>query len=251
MKRMAERRKLAAGMARRLELDYVGSDRIRSKHEVILVQVVEYETADRTYRVSLGCRAADGGRYLKDFLSNRVLGLVDLDTGECVEDIAAYLTALLQEAGGQLPRFWPRPENQPIRTTSIDVAFGANSLAVGWVFGVHSSFRSALDIECTVDPKSRRGVWTQGLPPRYSFEEGDLFHSPAPWGPKTRHSIQVKAVNDQELTISIMIVQDQRVMTSCEMVTTQKMLVDLLKNGLPQDSSAPSVVQAELEMAGE
>lgn len=236
---MAERNKLAGGIAKRLELDYVGSDRIRSKHQVVLVQVSEYETADRTYRVSLGCRAVGEGRNLKDFLSNRVLGLVDLDTGECVEDIPAYLTALLQEAGGQLPRFWPRPENDPIRTTTIDVKFGVDGFAVGWVFGVHSAFRSALDIECSIDQKSRARVWTQGVPQRYSFEKGDLFHYPFPWGPETRHSIQVKSVKDQEITISVMSVHDQRVKASQDVVTTQNTLADLLKNGLPLNFLAP------------
>lgn len=248
---MSERKKLCAGMGRRLALDYVGSDRIRSRREVVLAQVDEYETADRTYRVSLRCREVDGGRNLKDFLSNRVLGLVDLDTGECVEDIPAYLTALLQEAGGQQPRFWPRPENDPIRTTTIDVTFGGKDFAVGWAFGVHASFRSALDIDCVIDPKSRRRTWTQGIPPRYSFEQGDLFHSPAPWGPETRHSIQVKAVNDQEVTICVMSVEDQRVKTSQEVVTTQNALVDLLKNGVPPNYLAPSVAEPELELAGE
>lgn len=248
---MAERKKLVDGIVKRLALDYVGSDRIRSRREVILTQVDEYETADRTYRVSLRCREVNGGRNLKDFLSNRVLGLVDLDTGECIEDIPAYLTALLQEAGGQLPRFWPRPENQPIRTTSIDVAFGANGFAVGWAFGVHASFRSALDIDCVIDPKSRRRIWTQGIPPRYSFEQGDLFHSPAPWSSETRHSIQVKAVNDQEITISVMSVQDQRVTASQEVVATQNVLVELLKNGLPPNYLVPSVTEPELELAGE
>lgn len=248
---MAERKKLVSGMAKRLELDYVGSDRIRSRRQVVFVQVDEYETSDGTYRVSLRCRETEGIRNLKDFLSNRILGLVDFDTGECVEDIPAYLTALLQEAGGDLPRFWPRPEHDPIRTTSIDITFGAAGFAVGWAFGVHSSFHSALDIECLVDPKSRRRIWTQGIPPRYSFEVGDLFHSPAPWGPETQQSIQVKSVNDQEITISIMSIHDQREMSSREIVTNQNGLVDLLKNGIPSDHLTPSTPETEMEPAGE
>ncbi|MBP2232493.1 hypothetical protein J2847_005822 [Azospirillum agricola] len=244
---MAERRRLVSDLAKRLELDYVGFDRVRSARQVVLVQVEEYETTERVYRVSLRCRSVDGGRTLKDFLSNRILGLVDLDTGECVNDIPAYLCDLLAEAGGELPRYWPRPEHDPIRSTSLGVAFDRHGYAVGWAFGVHSSFRSALDILYSADSKSSNGIWTQGIPPRYGFEVGDLMHSPAPWGPQTRYSVQVKSLNDQEVTVSLMVVNDRRVISSQELTMSQSDFAELLRIGIPQQSAVVAEAEHHLE----
>lgn len=245
---MRGRSELVGRMAKRLELTYVDSNRVLAQHDVSLVQMHEYETADGTYRVALRCRDAEGDGKLKDFLSHRIQKLTDLDTGEIAEEPSAFLAQLLRDSGGRQPRHWPSAEKHAIRTTTIDVDFGPDGFAVGWVFGVHQSFRAALDIECLAG-SMRRPLWTQGIPPRYQFEVGDIFHSPAPWGPNTRHSIQVKTANDQELTISIMTVQDQRVVASRNMAITQKMLVDLLKNGLPQDCAEASPARVELEAA--
>lgn len=234
---MAQKQTLAQDFVRYVELDYVRTDRVRSVRRVTVVRIEGYDAADGSYRVSLRCRE-DGQRTLKDFLSHRILGIVDLITGEVVSDIPAYLSATIAEAGGVQPRKWPRPSDIPFRTTSIDISFGQSGFAVGWVFGVHSAFRSALDITFHRGATPRTGEWTQGVPPYYAFTTGDLFHSPFPFGPATKHSIQVGDVNDQELVIKIMDIDGGRVAQTVERTITQAQLVEVLRFGLerlPQD----------------
>jgi hypothetical protein len=235
---MGKRTKLISRLSKRLELDYVGSSRVRSYREVILVQIVEYETINQEYRVSLMCRevldegeeAPKAKRSLKDFLSSRILGIVDLDTGEIVKDISKYLKDIIDENNGVHPRFWPRPEDSPFRTTSISVRFGDDNYAVGWKFGVHRAFMTALDISYVGN------VLTEGMPPKYGFAVGDMFHYPAkPWGKDTLLSIQVQDVNDEILQISIFPSKDKSAISQRGHEITQNRLIGILKDGMSAD----------------
>jgi hypothetical protein len=235
---MKKRTKLVDRLSKRLELDYVGSNRVRSCREVVLVQIVDYETVSDEYRVALACREildeveSDGKpkRILKDFLSSRIIGITDLDTGEIVSGVPSYLSALISEKSGDQPRFWPRPENASFRTTSISVRFGNDNYAVGWKFSVHRAFMSALDISYI------GGVLTEGLPPKYSFAVGDMFHFPAkPWGPDTLLSIQIRDVSDEFAQISLMVSENCVVVSMAERDVTQNVLADILMSGVTDE----------------
>ncbi|MHA7064067.1 hypothetical protein [Azospirillum argentinense] len=248
---MKNKRQLSGGLGKALELDYVGSDRVRSRRVVTLVQVDEYDTDDGTYRVSLRCRE-EGERRLKDFLSNRILEIADKDTGEIVSDIPKYLSGLLLEAGGVQPRYWPRPETDPIRTTSIDINFGNDGFAIGWVFGVHKAFRSALDILCNMEASTRSKVWTQGIPPNYSFEAGDIFYHPFPWGPETKWSIRIISIKDRILKVLICEWDNSRVVSQEEKSIAQTELVKILRDGLANATwLAKSEFSLQIMEAGE
>jgi hypothetical protein len=235
---MKKRTKLIDRLSKRLELDYVGSDRIRSCREVILVQIVDYETTKGEYRVALMCREVFGGEefnqkeahFLKDFLSFRIIGITDLDTGEVVSDISAYLAEVIAEAGGTQPQSWPKPGDVFFRTTAVSVRFGGDDYAIGWKFGVHRAFMAALDISYTGK------ILTEGLPPKYSFAVGDMFHFPAkPWGPDTLLSIQIQDVSDEFAQISLMVSENCVVVSRVERDVTQNVLADILMNGLTDE----------------
>lgn len=81
------------------------------------------------------------------------------------------------------------------RTEALSVTF-VNGQADGWAFAVGDCFRMQLDVrldkrmdtEANLEKKSRlgrkletaekvtRSVWTQGVPPAYSFDRGHVFH---------------------------------------------------------------------------
>jgi len=87
------------------------------------------------------------------------------------------------------------------RTTELGVSF-ESGVADGWTYGVPPVFREAMDIRrlCYVDKEKTKALrhekgrtkneagqlytffcmlWTRGIPPARSFNEGDVFYSPA------------------------------------------------------------------------
>lgn len=83
------------------------------------------------------------------------------------------------------------------RTEILNLNF-RDGMAVGWAFGVVDAFRMNLDIrydqridsaaskakglklgrKLKPNEKVTRSVWTQGVPPAYSFARGHIFHDP-------------------------------------------------------------------------
>lgn len=82
-----------------------------------------------------------------------------------------------------------------LRTETMSVTF-VNRQVDGWVFGVGDCFRMQLDVrldkrvdaQANLEKRNRlgrklepsekvtRSVWTQGIPPAYSFDRGHVFH---------------------------------------------------------------------------
>jgi hypothetical protein len=59
------------------------------------------------------------------------------------------------------------------RLESFDIVF-RDGVVDGWVFGVVEAFREQLDIRWD----ARRRTWTQGSPPLYRFDVGQVFYDP-------------------------------------------------------------------------
>lgn len=145
------------------------------------------------------------------------------------------------------------------RTKNISIEFDDNDNAVGWVFDVNKAFRQALDILFTervekakqldgTTKKIKKNVWTQGNPPLYSFDIGDVFYKPH--GPRSmdwsealkilQYSIQVNDSKSDDMTSDGQIVdgyvkytlnkyEDGRIVKTLEHTVSQNKFVLMLK----------------------
>lgn len=97
-----------------------------------------------------------------------------------------------------------------LRTERLSVIF-ENQYAVDWAFAVGDWFRAQLDIlfdermdteanlvkknklgrRLELSEKVKRSVWTQGLPPAYSFGRGHVFHEVEESSERVRRSIVI------------------------------------------------------------
>lgn len=142
------------------------------------------------------------------------------------------------------------------RSEEVPVKFDPETgLAIGWVFGVSTAFKAALDIKPTPRVKlhpTREGVKietsveTVGAPQLYSFSAGDVFHGPAltqnrTWtdhleGPSTSLQIQ-KATPDTgkekgTVTLEITTYQAGSIENKTTETMSQSALATLLESGV-------------------
>lgn len=182
---------LISGLQRRMVWVYVTPQREQTRRDVLLLKITERDNQDGTHRIFLHAREIDDPSGVsKTFSLHRIVGVVDQNTGEIIDDVETFFTRFLDEQGGIQPAKWPDRKAERIRTKNLMIEFDGDGNARDWRFGVGREFQSAMDIVFTnesrmvVTPDGKgkvqgtRKVWTKGLPPLLAFDTGDTFFSP-------------------------------------------------------------------------
>lgn len=169
---------LVSGLSVPLELDYVDRGRYRKVQSVFL-RSMSYRLTEGTEapRVDLHCTSLAEHKP-KTFFSQKIISITDQRTGEVFSDPTDCLKGIIADAGGTQPPEWPE---EIIRVRCQLPEIDENGFLVGWKFGVHKAFLSALDIaweSVQLKNRNRETVLTEGIPRVYSFCTGDMLYSP-------------------------------------------------------------------------
>ncbi len=226
-------------------LHYADRQGAASKRTITLKRVY----VDGDIHFDAYCHLRKGPR---TFLGRNMIDVADGVTGEILDPVkfTARLLGVQDEAVSS--RLKVKRKTRP-RTTDFEITFGADDMAVGWTFGVHSAFRAALDIGMT-QYKGGMKEWTRGAPPQLSFGVGDTFYDPPQahrmiWGEALKvlsRSVKITAarsdivrygngweIDSGEVTFTLTPYENGNPSASASHTLSQSDFVEFLKTGMP------------------
>lgn len=227
-----------------LEIEYNTPSRILEKRVIEVQSFIQYKTDAGTQRIRIESSTDKGHR---SFLTHRIISVKNLQTNQTYITPEDAFTQIIKDNNGQQPDEWPFEQ---LRTQNIALTF-ENDFVQGWFFGVHSAFKAALDIkyeDIQNKGKPRHKLMTMGLPPAFSFAQGDSFYAPQikleKWEDslkKLSHIIQVKkatpdTISKRKITpgtveYDLWTVKNGQLSDKRTLTISQKDFADILKHG--------------------
>lgn len=205
-----------------------------------------------TYLIGF-CQLAKAARA---FRTDRIQSLTDMRTGEIVDgDVTNWIRAMHNDLFDSAPSARPSVGRRKDIRRLID---DPKEIVEGWKFGAPMpAFAKCFDyaltprVEPISDARGRKILgddgkpkkhtvlrWTEGIPPKLDFAQGEVFYSPAAtralaWGDDTsKVVIQIESRDNDRVSIIIFHMPDGEITAKESRIVTQNRLVEILRHGL-------------------